>query len=208
MREATNYCASGFPANAAQLPTVWVVVQGRRARALVDTGCSRSIVAKWLVGNREVQKVKEVVTMMNGAQVECLVAVVLPVLVSGLKAEVSCLVTEIGAGFDVLLGMDAVGQLGGVAVSADGRSVKFGGVEDGGVVAMMASGLVIKDVDFDAVFESGKWTVKWKWCGDPPVLENQIASYNVPVAAVEEFTKEIEEWISLGWLQEYNGPCD
>ena len=102
-------------------------------------------------------------------------------------------------GFDLLLGMDVVEQLGGVQISHDGRQVRFLGRLP---VAAVSADVRIDDNDFSAVFTGGVWTVKWRWLdGSPPKLVNRIHAYRVPERAQEEYEKEVDEWIRSGWLR-------
>ena len=79
----------------------------------------------------------------------------------------------------------------------------------------------IEDPDFSAVFEDGKWIVKWKWnekvdCLDSvvdqdmtlPILRNKVSQYPPSESIREEFDREIEKWIENGWLRLCDGPYD
>ncbi len=206
MREAA-ICASGFPVQQAQLPTVWAVIGGRRCKALVDSGCSRTVVASTAVQNLVVSRaVCKRIRMMNGDTVECSRAAVVDMEVHGQRVSLDCLVTTVVPSFDVLLGMDAVCRLGGVHISPNGRT-EFGGAQ--GCVAVTDGGeLEIVDQDFKAVFRDGAWNVAWSWTGEPPVLENYIPSYKVAHEVREKYEEEIQEWIRQGWLQPFDGDHD
>jgi hypothetical protein len=196
VREATTCCASGFPEGSAQLPSVWVTVDGSRAHALVDTGCSRTIVGRRLVrGSARIKRIREAVVMMDGSSVQCTRGAIVRVVVDGEVVEIDCLVVDTVPGYDVLLGMDTIRQLGGVQISADGGGVQF---TKGKVVAAVSANVTIDDKDFVATFQDGHWSMRWKWIDGPPVLTNHVASYRVPVEVRKEFNREVNEWIRSG----------
>ena len=117
VRGAANYCAGGFPECVAQLPTVWVVVAGLKLKALLDSGCSKTIVSQKVLGKVNTRPVSERVVTMSGAVVKCTRAASIEMLVGENTVCLECLIANIMPGFDVLMGMDAVQQLGGVQIS-------------------------------------------------------------------------------------------
>lgn len=188
---------------------MWVEVCGRRARALVDTGCSRTILSPTVVKRTQTRPAKEQVMMMSGDSVECKLAAVVEVIVQRIHIRLDCLVANVVAGYDVLLGMDAVTMLGGVQV---GNEVRFlggggggGGEAKSGPVAAMSMEVRIDDDDFAAVFAEGAWTVTWKWLGDAPLLSNRVPAYRIPREVRNEYDAEVQEWINAGWLRPYSG---
>ena len=203
-KEGAYYCASGFRHGHATLPTIRVRVNGTSAVALVDTGCSRSIVSRRFPGVQRTVPANERITMMNGRQAVCRAASQLKVACHGRRFNLSCLVADVVPGFDLLMGMDAIRKLGGVQVSRDGTRVTFLEQEN---VSAMSTEVRIDDKDFEAVFTNGAWTVSWKWVEGAPTLKNHIASYKVPEQARDEYESEVKEWIRLGWLKPFNGKC-
>jgi ribonuclease HI len=205
IREANNCCASGFPSNWAQLPTVDVTVADKSVRALLDTGCSRSIISRSFACFGAKRRVSESVVMMNGELSECQFAVVLNVVVHGMTVVLDCLVADVVPGYDLLLGMDGVKELGGVEVCGNGSRVTF--LKEKRIVAM-AEEVAVHDKDFSAIFKNGAWTVEWKWLESPPKLHNRVSSYRVPQEAQEAYDQEIAEWIRNDWLVPFEGDCD
>lgn len=204
------FCASGFPASCkAQLPIIQVKVNGQCATALVDSGCSQSIVSrKFLPGKLDRGRQARKIVMMNGESVDSDGEMSCEMTVDSAVFRLNCLVTGVMPGFDVLLGMDAVQALGGMSVSADGKRVKF----SNSLCAVAVDDLTaeIVDKDFVAEFREGSWTVSWNWVDgeSEPKLYNKVAQYKMSSDVEEEFTSEVEEWIDKGWLQRYHGEHD
>ena len=88
-------------------------------------------------------------------------------------------------GFDLLLGMDAIKQLGGVTVTGTGE-VTFPQCDRPNCAA-----ITITESDFNAEYDkiTQRWTASWKWVGDqPPVtLRNRLAEYPAPAQIREEY---------------------
>ena len=65
----------------------------------------------------------------------------------------------------------------------------------------------IEDKDFEANFDGEKWTVKWKWKGEPPVLQNRVKFYKNSLESEKnsEFEEEVERWIVDGILVPWKG---
>jgi transposase InsO family protein/ribonuclease HI len=200
-----NCCASGFPFYSAQ-PTIKVRVNGRTATALVDSGCSRSIVSPWLVRSQELLRTSEQIIMMNGEQIQCNASCVALVGTEEREVRLGCLVVSILPGVDMLLGMDGIVAFGGVTISETGK-VEFNSKKEQITCVGQSTSLQIEDTDFSAIFFNGKWTVKWKWKEETrdPELSNTQTHYAMKPEVRAEFEKEIEDWIRDGWLQPYSG---
>jgi len=110
----------------------------------------------------------------------------------------------------MLLGMDAVSAMGGVTIGGNGN-IMFGTRQkiDYGAFAETEQ-IEVKDCDFKASFANGKWTVEWNWLDleEGPMLENQVSLYKVQDDSQQAFETEVQEWITNGWLQEYDGEFD
>ena len=78
-------------------------------------------------------------------------------------------------GFDLLLGLDAIKQLGGVTVTGSSE-VTLPQCDRPNYAA-----ITITEPDFNAEYDkiTQRWTASWKWVGDqPPVtLRNRLAEY-------------------------------
>lgn len=63
-------------------------------------------------------------------------------------------------GIDVIIGMDAINEMGGVTLKK--VEIKFGNVHCA-VAAHQPNVCKIEDKNFEANFDGEKWTVRWKW---------------------------------------------
>ena len=81
-------------------------------------------------------------------------------------------------GYDLLLGLNAIRQLGGMAMSDTGE-VKFPQRE-----RLMCAAITLDEPDFHAEYDKAKhvWTASWKWSGDqsPVSLKNRLSEYPAP----------------------------
>ena len=167
MRKAEFCCAGGFPVDYAQLPKLLVNANGRQLSALLDSGCTRSIIRPSVVSGMRLESCRNKVVMMNGIQVDCVSSCKLKVTVGHKLVELDCLVMDMLPGYDMLMGMDAMKSLGGVRISEKGEvylnedmcltAASEDELKNGGIPRH----LEINDVDFSAVFNKGKWTVHW-----------------------------------------------
>lgn len=193
-RRGENWCASSSPIDRTimALPRVSEVVNGRNVHAVMDTGCTRSIVSRSLVVNVLGDCS---VTTVDGRSVQCTGMSRVRVVVGGQTFWLSVIVAEdLLEDVEVILGMDVVARLGGVYVDRSGVVLgPRGGVVnyEGPVCSVTASDisktaetkecvtddLLIDDCDFVAIFDGDSWTVKWKWCNEAPVLRNFVGSY-------------------------------
>jgi hypothetical protein len=116
--------------------------------------------------------------------------------VDGRELMVHCLVLDsLLTEFELIIGMDVIEQLGGVQIGGC-----TGGVRFGAVAVSEKRMLEIEDADFSASFDGAKWTVRWKWLNQEPVLHNKVACYRMGPAVKEEFDKEVQSWIDEGIL--------
>ena len=71
----------------------------------------------------------------------------------------------------------------------------------------LASFIPLEDKDFEANFDGEKWTLKWKWKGEPPVLQNRVKFYKNSLESKKnsEFEEEAERWIVDGILVPWKG---
>ena len=212
------------------LPTVDVVVAGRRVTALLDTGCSKSIVASWLSGYCRGQCN---VIAVDGSRVRCRGETKLVISVMGTKLYVECIVAEqLLNQVEMILGMDIINMLGGVTVK-EGK-VQF--LNSAGTIIKQkqqetvatasentranenrptemrddtteAIPITIQDKDFVAHFNGKNWSIKWIWKNKPPTLKNKVGSYSSATRpeVQQGFDDEIQRWISEGWLKEWSG---
>ena len=150
---------------------------------------------------------RESIMMMSGKISDCKATAEIEVEVNGCHScFINCLVSPIVPGIDFLLGMDCIGQLGGMCVDGAGQ-IKFA-AQSCNTVAAVSQDLIIDTEDFEATFESGAWFVRWKWQDAAPLLSNQVASYRIPDSIKEKYDEEVNHWIQQGWLIPYSGEYD
>ena len=146
------------------LPTVPVTLVGSSSPvyALVDTGCSQSLISSSLLrdtNSNQMTSTGKLLTV-DGSLVECGSAMI-RMVVGGRPIGVQCLVIEtLVAPFDLILGMDVIRRLGGLRVlCGGGEEVQFG-LAASGVTDASASNeetqLVVEDADFSASFDGTK----------------------------------------------------
>lgn len=142
--------------------------------------------------------------MMNGSVARCSDSADVRVTVGGEAISLNCLVSDMLPGYSMLLGMDAIRQLGGVRIASDG-GVVFGD----GIHQVAATAVNMNDKDYQVTFADGVWNAKWEWAdGQPAVLTNRVPSYRMSSDVAPHFDRVIENWIEKGWLQPFDGQCD
>ncbi|KAG0728326.1 hypothetical protein GWK47_032710 [Chionoecetes opilio] len=180
-------------------------VNGVLTMALVDTGSSRCI-AHVLCCSSWKQEVVSILTV-SGKEHFCKgTGIVRLHLSNGASADVDVLVVDSTLlGFPFILGMNGIVALGGATVNVE-RLVRFG-KEDTAVCAAAATVFGVDEQDFSATYDAttNLWTAMWKWSQgvEPGVLQNQIEEYSVPHEARLVYEKELEKWITDGWLVSY-----
>ena len=95
-------------------------------------------------------------------------------------------------GFDLLLGIDVIKELGRVYLTESGKA-RFGGLN-------RCAAISIDDRS------NKEWTVSWKWENghSPSELSNSVQEYAVPCHARDAYENEILEWWQNGWLLPYS----
>ena len=117
----------------------------------------------------------------------------------------------------MLLGLDAIDQLGGAIITKG--QVKFGnqyvtkmvrGANSNDTIQPTKLRLCqIEDEDFWAHFDGEKWT-EWWWTAGLPVLRNWIGCYESTLRGEirAEFEKEVERWIDKGIVILWSGKIE
>ena len=155
------------------LPQIVVTVNGKKARALVDIGCTitliRASVAEFWEGASNVRAV-------DGREVKCCGETVAKIVVRNIPLQVRVIVLEkLVTGIDVILGLDVIDRLGGATI-AKGQ-MKFGRQGTVRVVRASCKDTVqpknprpfqIEDEDFRAYFDGDKWLVECDGPRDRP----------------------------------------
>ena len=104
-------------------------------------------------------------------------------------------------GYDQLLGLNAIRQLGGMAMSDTGE-VRFPQHE-----RLMCAAITLDEPDFHSEYDEAKhvWATSWKWSSDQPSvsLKNRLSEYPTPKRLQGEYEQELQAWIQNGWLIPY-----
>ena len=197
---------------------ITVQLNGVLRRAMVDSGCSQTIILQTLARGRN-----QVVDVMaiDGRLVRSGGESICDITIRRSTIKVRCLLLpQLVSDIEVILGLDVIMKLGGVTIDVHG--VRFGcemaasglasktteicdqGDDLKAVTAVVSHDIEIVDQDFRAVFDGIKWTVSWKWKSEPPKLRNTCANYGIKAELRGGFDAEITEWIANGWLQSYD----
>ena len=178
------------------------VVNGKKCMALVDSGCSRSLVTgsvcdPWSRQASDVLTVDGEILRSNGVgTITLAVDNVSPVKVDVLVVDSPML------GFDMLIGMDIIKTLGGVRINQAGDAI-FSRTEPRACAAIR-----IEEPDFSAEFDeqTRAWTASWKWSDSQPPngLTNKVPEYPMSAQVRQEYRHELETWLNNGWLLPYS----
>ena len=193
-------------------------LDGGRKQALVDTGCTFTVIsaaaakkAGYVWDCREglvLETFEKQVKTLGSCQLRSLVC-------SGceLGPRKVQVMQALPLDVDVIVGYDVVLERGAVLTPWEGSvKVEFGRKSEDKTAALVAgadlvshkNGCVgrinVADKDFEAWFEKGAWTMRWKWkAGGPPAFRS-CPNYAVPQDDEAQFAAEIKEWIAQGIL--------
>ena len=203
-------CASSHPViygRSGRLPAIDVMINGKAAIALVDSGCTSTMVRSNMVDGWSGECS---VKAFDGYKVKGLGFSNPTITIDGNSFKTNVMVVEkIVEGFDIVMGMDLILKLGGMRIAITGE-VEFGKHICATNVCEVSSTLdEIDDKDFVARFVEDHWIVSWKWKEgvSPPVLKNNIGCYNHNLVGEKKasFEAEVERWISEGILVPWQG---
>lgn len=201
--------SAGAATDVVGVPMIKIAVGGKRRRAIVDTGCSNTMIRVGLVDTWE----GEICTKaFDGRVVKGKGAADVELVIDGQKVTTrSTVVDRLVADVDVVIGMDVIRRLGGVKVGQD--TVKFGNrVACASIDCNAKSELItVKDRDFEASCDGHVWTVNYFWKDEKaPVLRNKIAFYDhdLKPEIVARFEQEVEKWIADGILRPWDEEVD
>ena len=197
------------------LPEIVVTVNGKKARALVDTGCMttlvRASVAEFWEGTSNVR-------VVDGREVRCCGETVAKIVVRNILLQVQVIGLEkLITGIDVILSLDVIDWLGGATI-AKGQ-VMFGRQDAARVVRVSSKDTVqptkpgpiqIEDKDFRTHFDGNKWLVEWRWTAGLAVLTNQVGCYEGTLREEvrPKFEKKVERWIDERILIPWSGKVE
>ena len=143
--------------NTKKLPSMKVHVDGQECTALIDSGCSQTLVSK-AVCHFWKRKSAEVLTT-DGGILNCRGYGKIKVEVGHVPAvdiEVLAVDKQL-LGFDLLLGIDAIKELVGVYLTESGEA-RFWGLN-------RCAAISIDEPDFSVTYDCSnkEWTASWKW---------------------------------------------
>ena len=183
------------------LPVMKVKVNGMDRIALVDSGCSSSVVSGMLY-RPEVWKRTAILTAGRKCLLSHGVSSITLTVTNRNPLKTNVLVVNSKPlWFNLLLGMDVIKKLGGVH-SDEGGKAHFAEAAH-----TLDVTIELEQPDFCAEFNqhTKSWTVSWKWSGDRPPknLYNRVPEYTIPARAHAEYDKELQNLIDNGWLVPY-----
>lgn len=187
-----------------RVPVVEVEVNDRKVLALIDTGCTRSMVVRRLAS---ATAGSTSVLAFDGREVKCLGYDRVKVRIGEETVEEDVRVVETLVGsVEFILGMDIIDRLGGVTVGGDEVRVGKAGVC---VMTLCRERKPdVEDKDFDAWFDGEKWTVRYMWNekGEPR-LKNMVTEYNTKLGDEQkrDYDAEVERWVAEGVLVPWRG---
>mgnify|MGYP003417316483 FL=1 len=179
-----------------------VRVDGVRRRALIDTGCTHTLVRNGVakVGAVDARRVR--ILLADGKYGESSETRDVCLEVVGKRMNVQCIVlAEMLNGVDVIVGMDVLMKVGGMRVTSEGVEFDAEGTVGCSVLDSLSSEHRILDPDYEAWFDGEKWTVKWFWNEREPCVRENIANYGISCDVKEKFDEEIDAWINEGILK-------
>ena len=178
-----------------QLPIAKVLVDGRVCMALVNSGCSQTLVSKAMCRRWRQKEVRvltadgRTLTCRRYCKIKLCFEQARPVIVEVLDVDERLL------GFDLLQGIDAIKELGGLHLTESGEA-SFGNPNK-------CAAISIEETDFSTTFDRNPkaWAASWKWVSghSPTELANRVQEYTVP----DHVRDAYEEWQRNGWLLLY-----
>ena len=173
--------------NTKKLLSMKVHVDGQECTVLIDSRCSQMLVSKALCHFWKWKSAGVLTT--DGRTLNCQgygrikveVGQVLAVNIEALVVDKQLL------GFDLLLGIDTIKELGGVYLTESGEA-HFGGLN-------RCAGISIDEPDFSVKYDRSnkEWTASEKWANgrSPSELSNSVQEYTMPFYARDAYENEI-----------------
>ena len=173
------------------LPLMKVKVNGMDRIALVDSGCSSSIVSGMLC-RPEVWKSTTILT----ASRKCLLSHGVGSITLTVTNRNPLKTNSKPLGFDLLLGMDVIKKLDGVHIDEGGKA------HFAEAAHTLGATIELEQPDFHAEFDqrTKSWTVSWKWSGNQPPekLYNRVPEYTILQEFVQNTIKSYRTGLTLG----------
>ena len=186
------------------VPTLGVLVNDKRVRVLIDTGCTVTLIRSGLSSDcRGTSTIRAV----DGQKVACrgISTVTLEICGQLLNTEAIVMEKMIDV-VDIIMGMDVILELGGVIIKENGN-MEFRGGDFATSIHLNSMNkekiqCEVEDNDFSAKFEGMRWTVDWKWTLGTLILKNNIDRYYTKLTEGErvDCDNEFKRWIAEGIL--------
>ena len=177
-----------------------VHVDGQECTALINSGCSQTLVSKAVCCFWK-QKSAGVLTA-DGRTLNCqgyCKIKVEPDQVLAINIEALVVGKQL-LGFDLLLGIDVIKELGGVYLTESSK-VRFEGLN-------RCAAISINELVFSVTYDHSnkKLTASWEWVNghSPSKLNNSVQEYVVPCHTKYAYENEILQWQWNGWLLPYS----
>ena len=158
--------------NTKKLTSMKVHVYGQECTALINSGCSQTLLSKAVCQRKPAGVLTADRRTLNSrgyGRIKVEVGQVPAVDIEALVVDKQLL------GFDLLLGINAIKELGGVYLTESGEAC-FGGLN-------RCAAISIDELDFSMTYDRSnkEWTASWKWANDHSPIE---LSYSVQEYAV------------------------
>ena len=174
-------------------------VNGKRAKALIDTGCTHSLICKKVVEAKKIGQCSKTILSADAKRMKIDGEVDVIVEINGNRLETKCAVIEkLVPGIDIIVGTDILKYFR--------FELHYGKAN---ICATGVSSEPQKDVkeisrkNYKVSFNGKMWVAKWDW-NETPRLRNNIAVYKMKDTVSEAFQSEVQRWIENGWLVESN----
>eukprot|EP00096_Caligus_rogercresseyi_P016665 TRINITY_DN944_c0_g1_i3.p1 TRINITY_DN944_c0_g1~~TRINITY_DN944_c0_g1_i3.p1 ORF type:complete len:942 (+),score=61.63 TRINITY_DN944_c0_g1_i3:649-3474(+) len=175
-------------------PIIPLIINGKKAHGLLDTGCSKTVVSSRLI-NKLVPLRPVSVMGFDGSITRCRGKSEASLKINGKTIRTECIVSDrMIPGVDVVVGTDVI---------------KFFHLtlDEGKIIVAPTFEAnppdnSIRGRNFSATFNGGSWTVEWEWT-QTPRLTNKLGQYGVKKNIATRFEKEIERWVTNKWLVPY-----
>ena len=181
-----------------------VRIEGRRGTALLDSGCSCSLVKSNVIRRSIIRDDQDSpLITMSSQHLRTEGTIEIASLCHGtreLGPTKARVVEKLPFDVDFIIGLPIILKHGLWIGSNHGqRTVKWGGAMTCGEV----NSSEIDDHDFNAKFCNNIWTVKWKWRSEPGSDLRPI-NYKISERDEKQFDDEIKSWIAEGILVEHS----
>ena len=200
----------------------YVKVEDQVRKALIDTGCSLSLIAIDRIADKERIKYSSVnMLTLNSDLTRTLGTICVSSLsVNGVEygPTIFHVVKSLPAGFEVILGYDFLSKYGlSILPNDECKSILNQALLSGTLMNPIDDSsdsncdvcIKIEDKDFSAKFDGEDWVVSWHWKNGVPQVLPKRPNYKIKEKEKDAFDKEINTWISDGilvpWDQNMHG---